>query len=135
MKSVTFPGLVCHSFCNLLNWQYLPIVYGKSSEGWSSVSKRYYHHEVHLDDTKHDEQFFSFVTVSLKINVASYTGRYLFVWGCSDPILMPRNGTLKCPKTSLYHQDIGSPHHTQTLCRANLTLHGVHLISTTVTAT
>lgn len=55
-------GFACLA-CVLLAWPQLVPAKGAISRRRPNAAKRYYDHVVQVDENKHDEEFFSFVTV------------------------------------------------------------------------
>ena len=70
MKPVSVSGLLYNAFYLLIHWQLSSAVRATSVDG-ASVERRYYHHEVNLDKSKHHDEFFTFVTVSSDLNGGS----------------------------------------------------------------
>lgn len=62
MKRLGLSGSLVSFLCLLLEVRHPISAQAESVEGWQDLNKRYYHHDVVLDDKKHSDEFFTFVT-------------------------------------------------------------------------
>jgi hypothetical protein len=117
--------------CVLLQWQLPNTIQAEKSKARYSAERRYDHHKVDLEETKHLDEFFIFVTVSDGVPLfCSAMYRANSFASCSGPILTRRDGTLKSSKTMPSLQGIGSPRRTQMFVNFKPMDHGMARLST-----
>lgn len=98
-------------------------LFGYSAQG-------YYHHPVVLDENRHDDEFFTFVTVCQQLEPLYRVGTKL-VWTPRGLISTPQDGISKFTMKPLSHQATGSLRRMKKLFNPTRVHRGMRRTSTT----